>query len=116
MIAAPTLAFGARQRVLLVGFGMQEHGEIAANRPKPTCEHLLWSRSDDDIIAVDHRSAEQLVAYRTADSVDFHAGGVVEAVTSWFDRFVTANSPLPSLPPGLGGKVWMAGRFVARGR
>jgi len=49
---------------------MQEHGEIAADGPKPALEHLLRRGADDDEIAIRDLPPEQLVAYRTADAIN----------------------------------------------
>jgi hypothetical protein len=73
LVAARDLALSARKRVLLVGLRMQEHREILAHRFVAEAHHLLRRAPDHHIVAVCHRQAEQLVAHRSADSVDFHA-------------------------------------------
>ena len=72
VIAARGLALGARERVLLVRLRMQEHREIPADGLVAELDHLLGRRADDDVVAVLHRQAEQLVAHRAADGVDLH--------------------------------------------
>ena len=74
VIAARGLALGARERVLLLRFRVQEHREILADRLVAELHHLLGRRADHDVVAVLHRQPEQLVAHRAADGVDLHDG------------------------------------------
>src|SRR6185369_13715598 len=76
LVARRRLALGSRERVLLVGFGMEEHREVGAHGPEALRDHLLGRRAHDDVIAVLHREPEKLVAHRAADGVRLHAGGV----------------------------------------
>ena len=71
-IAAPVLALGARERVLVARVGMQEHREVLADRRVARREHDLRRRADDDPVAVADGASEQLVAHRAADAVDAH--------------------------------------------
>src|SRR5690606_7025820 len=76
-VAASRLAFGARERVLLLRLRMQEHGEIAADRAEAAVAHRLRRLPDHHPVAVAAGDAEQGVAYRAADEVDLdavHAG------------------------------------------
>ncbi len=66
------LSLGASERVLLVRPGMKKNREVAAHRLVAGGEHLVDGRADDDVIAVDHREAEQPVADRAADHVALH--------------------------------------------
>ena len=71
-IARPGLALGARERVLFAGFRVQEYGKIAADLAVAEVHHLLRRRADHDPVAFADRPAEQLVANRAADQIDFH--------------------------------------------
>src|SRR5712691_1965619 len=46
-MAAPTLALGSRQRVFLVGIRVEEHGEIAPDRPKTKPAHRFRCGTHD---------------------------------------------------------------------
>ena len=56
-VALAVLALGARERVLLARLGVQEHREIAPDRPVARRQHRLGRRADDDPVAVDDRAA-----------------------------------------------------------
>ena len=71
-VAGTGLALGARERVFLVGFRVQEHREIAADLAEAGFQHLVGRRADDDPVALGDRPAEQLVANRASDQIDFH--------------------------------------------
>jgi hypothetical protein len=77
LVSGPGLALGARKRVFLVRLGMQEHGEIGADRPKSLLHHLLGRATDHHVVAVLHREAQQLIAHRAADGIDFHPAGAL---------------------------------------
>jgi len=51
---------------------MQEHREVAADLAKARIEHLLRRRADHDPVPLGDCPAEQLVANRAADQIDFH--------------------------------------------
>jgi predicted aminopeptidase len=51
---------------------MQENREIAADLAIAGVPHRLWSRPDDDPVALADRPAQQLIANRAADQIDFH--------------------------------------------
>ncbi len=71
-MASPTLSLGAGQRVFLVGFRVQEHGEITPNRPKAKLEHRFRSGAHNHVVVVGDRSPEHLVAHRATDAIDLH--------------------------------------------
>ena len=71
-IAWTGLALGACERMFLAGLGMQEYREVAANLAKARVEHLLRSSADHDPVALADWPAEQAVANRAADQIDFH--------------------------------------------
>ena len=71
-VAAADLALGARERVFVAGCRMQEDREVLADAPIALREQLVGRRADDDPVALLDRQAEQGVAYRAADLVDFH--------------------------------------------
>ena len=71
-IARPGLALGAGERVLLAGLGVQEHREVPADLAVAEVQHLLRRCADHDPVALADRPAEQLVANRAADQIDFH--------------------------------------------
>ncbi len=52
---------------------MQEHREIAADRTEAARSQIFGRRTDDDVIAIDDRPAEQFVAHRAADEIGPHA-------------------------------------------
>ena len=70
---APALPLGARERVLLVRPGVQEHREVLADRAEARGDHVLGRRADHHVVAVLDRQPEQLVAHRAADRVGFQA-------------------------------------------
>ena len=69
-IAAPMLALGARERVLLARLGMEKHREVAADRLVAGRDQHLGRRADDDPVAVAGGPAQELVAHRSADAID----------------------------------------------
>ena len=72
VVARTALAFGARERVFLVGGRMQEHRKVAADRAKALGEHGFGRGADDDKVAIGYRAPEQPVAHRAPDGVDLH--------------------------------------------
>ncbi len=73
-IAAAVLALGARERVFLVRFRMQEHWKVAADRAEAGGQHRLRRDPDDDKIPVGVCSAEQFIADGAADFDRSRAG------------------------------------------
>ena len=73
-IAAAVLALGARQRVFLARLRMQEHREVAADRPVAGREQHLRRARRRRPSRGRRRAAEQLVAHRAADAVDVRSG------------------------------------------
>ena len=71
-IARRGLALAARERVLLVGFGMQKHRKVAPDLAIAEPLELLARAADDDPVALLHRQAEQLVSNRSADQIHLH--------------------------------------------
>jgi hypothetical protein len=71
-VAAPGLALGACQRVLLAGFGVQEHREVLAHRAESACCHLLGRGTDHDEITIAGRDPEQAVPHRATDQKNLH--------------------------------------------
>ena len=69
-IAPSVLALGARERVFLVRFRMQEYREVAAHRAESRRQHRLRRHADDDVVTVGDSAAEKFVADDTADLVD----------------------------------------------
>ncbi len=69
-ITASMLALGARERVFLVGFRMQEHREVAAHRAESRRQHRLRRDADDNVVTVGDSAAEKFVADNTTDFVD----------------------------------------------
>jgi len=72
-VAGRDLALEARERVLLVRFGMQEHGELAPDGHEALPFELGGLGSDHDPVALAHGQSEQAVTDGAADQVDFHA-------------------------------------------
>ncbi len=68
-VARPALALGARQGVLLVGFGMQEDGEVPSHGHEAALGHLLGRGADHDPVAVMHGPPQKAVAHRAAHHV-----------------------------------------------
>jgi predicted aminopeptidase len=58
--------------MLLAGVGMQEDREIAPDLLEARVQHLFGRRTDDHPVAFADRPAEQLVANRASDQIDFH--------------------------------------------
>ncbi len=82
LVTGRRFALGARQRVLLVRFRMQEHRKILADRLVSERRHLLRRRADHDPITVGFQrcvqithvaagAAEQLIAYEPSDPIRF---------------------------------------------
>jgi hypothetical protein len=63
------LALGAGERIFLARAGVEEDRKITAHLPKALRAHLRGGRPEDDVIALVHRQAQQLVAHRTADEI-----------------------------------------------
>ena len=64
---ASGFALGARQRVFLAGLRMQEHREVAPDRPEAARLHGVRRFADHHEITIARRQAEQAVADRAAD-------------------------------------------------
>jgi len=73
------LALGARQRVFFLGFGMQEHREILAHLLIALPQQIVRPGANDYPVAFHDRIAQQGIADRAANQVDFHAGSVPSA-------------------------------------
>ena len=71
-IAGRGLALGAREGVLLVRLGMEEHREVGADRLIAGREQRVDVGADENPVAVDDRQAEQCVANRAADEIALH--------------------------------------------
>ena len=71
-VARPGLALSASERILLMGFRVQEDRKIPPDRLEARRPHGLGRGADDDVIAILHRQSEQGIAHRAADQVDFH--------------------------------------------
>ena len=71
-VTAPAFSLGARQRVFFVRLGMQENGEVAADRLVALRPHDFRRCADDDVVAVFDRQAEQFIADGAADQIDLH--------------------------------------------
>ena len=71
-VAGAGLALGAREGMFLAGLGVQEHREVAPDLAVAEVQHLLRRRADHDPVALADWPAEQLVANRAADQIDFH--------------------------------------------
>ena len=78
-VARAGLALGAGERVFLVGFGVQVHGEIPAHPPVTPGLQFLRCSAHHDPVPLPHRQAEKLVAHGATDEVDLHAG-IVAAI------------------------------------
>ena len=72
LVAAPAFPFRARERVFLVRLRMQEHGKVLADGLVAQALHLVGGRADDNVVAVLHGQAEQLIAHGAADDVGLH--------------------------------------------
>ena len=79
VVAGAGLALGARERVLLVRLGMEEHREVAADGEVAERAQLVGIGADDDPVAVADRQAEQCVANRAADQIALHLCAAVNA-------------------------------------
>ena len=73
VVAGAGLPFGAGERVLFAGRGVQEDREVLAHGPVAEREQLVRRGADDDEVALDVRAPEQLVPHCAADEVDLHA-------------------------------------------
>jgi hypothetical protein len=51
---------------------MEKHREVLADRPKAGRQELLGRAADHDPVALRDGQAEQCIADRSADLVDFH--------------------------------------------
>ena len=65
-------ALGARQRVLLMRIGVEEHREIFADLLITQCQQLRRRGAHHHPIMIDHRDVEQAVANGTADQINLH--------------------------------------------
>ncbi len=72
VVAGGGLALGPGERVLAVGLGVQEHWKIRADTAEAQGLHLLRGTADHDIIPINDRSSEELVADRAAYQISFH--------------------------------------------
>ncbi len=73
LVAAAAFALGARKRVLLMRFRVEENGKVLADRLEAPGDHLLGRRADDYVVLVLQRQAEQLIAHRAADYIRLHS-------------------------------------------
>ena len=71
-VAAPGLALGARQRVLLATLRVQEHREILAHRTETRGKHVLGRAAHHHPVALAYGASEQPVAHRPAHQVGVH--------------------------------------------
>ena len=71
-IAAPGFAFGARQGVFFMRFGVQEHRKILAHRLIARREHGRRIGAHHNPIAVFHFPPQQGIAYRAAHQINLH--------------------------------------------
>ena len=71
-IAAPALAFGTGQGVLLTRLGMQEDRKVGPYRAKALGSEGLGGGTHHDPVHFGDRSAEQAIAYGAAYLVDLH--------------------------------------------
>ena len=67
VIAAPGLALGARQGVLLAGLRVQEHRKVGPHLLEAGIDQVLRRGAHHHVVAILHRQAEQAVAHRAAD-------------------------------------------------
>jgi hypothetical protein len=65
-------ALGARQRVFLMRFGVQEYREILADRLVALRDHIVWRGTDDDPIHILDRQAQHFIADCAANAVNLH--------------------------------------------
>ena len=72
VVARPGFAFSAGQRVFLVRGRVQEDRKLLANRAKATHQQIVRGRTDHDPVAFADRPAQQFIAHRAADQIDFH--------------------------------------------
>ena len=70
-IALGSFAFGAGEGVFFVGFGMEEHGKIFADRLEALRQHSLCVGTDDHPIAVFNGQTQKIIADGAADEVGF---------------------------------------------
>ena len=73
VVARTGLALGARERVLLVGLGMQEYRKVAPHLLHSLALQFLRGSADDHPVALLHCATEQLIPDCTADQIHFHA-------------------------------------------
>ena len=71
-IAGRHLALAPRQRILLVGVGVQKYREVAADLAITKAQQLLPGAAHDDPIAFLHRQSEQGVPNRPTDQIHLH--------------------------------------------
>src|SRR6185437_4283467 len=72
-IARSDLALEARERVLLMRLGVQEHRELAPDRREAARDELGAIRADYDPVPLAYRAAEESVPHGPAHQVDLHA-------------------------------------------
>lgn len=71
-VAGGGFAFGARQRILFLGFRVQEYREAAADLLIAERQHFFGRGADHHPVAFLDRQSQQFVANRAADQVSFH--------------------------------------------
>ena len=74
IVALRGFAFGTRQRVFIVGRGVQKYRKIFAHSGVTLCQHGFRGTAHHDIIRVVRRQAHEFVAHSTADAVDARGG------------------------------------------
>src|SRR5262249_56887190 len=81
VVAGAALALGARQRVLLVRLGMQEHGEVTPDLLHSLARQVFGGAAHDDPVTLFRRSAQELVPNGAADQIHFHAQGACQTAS-----------------------------------
>ena len=89
-IAAPGFAFGARQGVFFMRFGVQEHRKILAYRLIARREHGRRIGAHHHPIAVFHFPPQQGIAHRATHQINLHL--------PFFLFAVRPNRIMPDLP------------------
>ncbi|MPN51110.1 hypothetical protein SDC9_198752 [bioreactor metagenome] len=78
LVAGSGLAFGAGERVFVLGARVEKNREVLSDRTEPGGDHLLRRGADHHPVAVARTdrqagAGEQGVAHPAADGVDLHA-------------------------------------------
>src|SRR5688572_111117 len=100
LVAAPALAFGARERVFLMRAWMKEDRKVLAYGFEALRDHFPGRGAHYDVVALLHRQSEELIPDRTAHEIDVHrvAYGSSAATNSVSRRAASHHSRTAASP------------------